>query len=187
MRRLAAFAPLLLLLVLASGCTLMTPSYAPDYAALDQLKKQELQKVAVDTVMPIDPSAKVNKVTLRGSKLVPTTGNYARYLEDAIKSDFFEVNMLDQQSPTRLKVLLLQNDIDISGFAKGYGTIEAQFSVTRNNSMVFDKTIAAKTEFPSSFMGNTAIPRGQIEYPNLVQALLKNLYTDKEFLHALHK
>jgi len=173
------------LAVLTSGCTIMAPSYTPDYSALDSLKRQKVSKVATVTVEPKDPIERVNNITLRGSTLASPSGSYAKYLEDAIKSDLTDAKLLDSNSLLKLSAILLTNDINVAGFGTGYGTIEAKFNIYRNETVVFDKKINAETEFESSFAGAVAIPKGQNEYPNLVRALLKKLYTDKEFINAL--
>ncbi len=175
------------LIALTTGCTIMAPSYTPSYTVLDALKRQHLRNIAIAQVDPKDPNAGVNKISLRGSKLTSTSGSYAQYLEDAIKSDLIEAMMLDPNSTFRLSATLLKNDIDVSGFITGTGTIEAKFSINREGITLFDKTVAAETQFESSFVGAIAIPKAQIEYPNLVRALLTKLYTDKEFVHVLQK
>jgi hypothetical protein len=171
--------------VLLNGCAIMAPSYTPDYSTLDALKRQKISKLAVESVEPKDQNEKVNNITLRGTTLTSPSGSYAKYLEDAIKSDLTDANLLDAYSLFRLSVLLLKNDINVTGFSSGYGTIEAKFSIKRNGTEILDKNIAVETEFESSFAGAVAIPKGQSEYPNLVRALLKKLYTDKEFINAL--
>ena len=175
------------LIALTTGCTIMAPSYTPDYTVLDALKRQQLEKIAIEPVEPKNPKAGINSISLRGSQLTSTSGSYAQYLEDAIKSDLNEAKMLDPNSTFRLSATLLKNDIDVTGFSTGIGTIEAKFSINRKSITLFDKTIAAETEFESSFAGAVAIPKAQTEYPNLVRALLNKLYTDKEFVHVLQK
>ena len=185
MRFSLAFTIILTLNVFTSGCTLIAPSYSPDYTSLDSLKRQKVSKIAVEPVEPKSPDAKVNNITLRGSTLAPPSGTYTKYLEDAIISDLKDANLLDQNSLLRLSVLLINNDIDVTGFSTGFGTIEAKFSITKNSTSIFEKTIYEKTRFESSFVGAIAIPNGQNEYPNLVRSLLKKLYTDKEIINAL--
>jgi len=172
--------------VMASGCaTITAPSYSPDYSVLDSIKRQKLSKLAIGSVEPKNPSDKVNSISLRGAALVSPSGSYAKYLEDALISDLAEARILDQNSLSQLSLYLLNNNIDIAGFSSGYGTIEALFSIKRGAVTLFNKTITAKTEFESSFAGAVALPKGQNEYPNLVRALLKKLYTDKEFINVL--
>jgi hypothetical protein len=177
---------MLILFALTSGCaTFVAPTYSPDYSALDSLKRQKISKIAIEPVEPKGQTEKVNKITLRGATLASPSGTFAQYLEDAIKSDLIDANLLDPNSFFRLFVFLLNNNIDVAGFSTGYGTIEANFKINRNGTVVFDKRIAAKTEFESSFAGAVAIPKGQNEYPNLVRILLKKLYTDKDFINVL--
>ena len=173
------------LVIFSNGCTIIAPSYTPDYSALDAFKRQNISKIAVESVEPKNSNERVNKITLRGTTLVSPSGNYAQYLEDAIKSDLTDANLLDPSALFRLSVFLLKNDINVVGFSIGHGTIEARFSINQNGTTIFNKTISAETEFKSSFAGAVAIPKGQNEYPNLVRALLKKLYTDKEFTNAL--
>ena len=86
------------LVLLTTGCTIMAPSYMPDYTALDSLKRQKVSKMAIAQVEPKDPTAKVNNITLRGSPLASPSGSYAQYLEDAIKSDLTDINLFDPNS-----------------------------------------------------------------------------------------
>lgn len=175
------------LVALTTGCTIMAPSYMPDYTVLDALRRQHLRGIAIEPIEPKDSNAGVNSISLRGSQLTSTSGSYAQYLEDAIKSDLIEAMMLDPNSTFRLSATLLKNDIDVTGFSTGVGTIEVKFSINRESITLFDKTLAAETEFESSFARAVAIPKAQTEYPNLVRALLIKLYTDKEFVHVLQK
>jgi hypothetical protein len=187
MKKLSITAIMIASMLLTSGCTFMAPSYTPDYSALDSLKRQKVSTIAVEPVEPKDPDAKVNNISLRGSTLKSPSGSYAKYLEDAIISDLTDAKLLDQNSLFRLSVWLLKNDIDVSSFSNGYGVIEARFNVNRDGVSVFNKRIAEQTVFESSIAGAVAIPKGQGEYPNLVRALLKKLYTDREFIDALKK
>lgn len=65
--------------------------------------------------------------------------------------------------------------------------MEVELTVTRDGSQRLYKSYAARTTFESSFAGAVAIPKGQIEYPNLVRALLREVYSDPEFVVALGK
>ena len=186
MKKLLITAIMIASMLLTSGCTFMAPSYTPDYSALDSFKRQKLSKIALEPVEPKDLNAKVNNISLRGSTLLSPSGSYAQYLEDAIKSHFTDANILDQNSLvtnsfTPKKMTLM------SSFSNGYGIIEAKFNVNRDGIAVFNKRIAEQTVFESSIAGAVAIPKGQGEYPNLVRALLKKLYADKEFINALTK
>lgn len=173
---------------LLSGCaTLVAPSYSPSYESIDNLKKMDLGKVSVAQVEPHDPNALANHITLRGSKLNAQEGTFALYLEKAIRSDLIEMGFFDPASSTRLDAVIIKNDIDISGFSKGLGTMEVKLTIHKSGSIVFEKLYSANTQFESSFAGAVAIPKGQSEYPNLVRELLQKIYSDSAFIGAVKK
>lgn len=171
-----------------SGCaTFVAPNYSPSYEEIDRLKKLSADHFSIDPVQPTDPSAKVNRITLRGTSMQSPYGTYSKYLENALISDLTEMGVYDASSASRINVLILKNDIDISGFSVGTGVLEANIKVSRSGNVVLDKTYKTETKFESSFAGIVAIPKGQSEYPNLVRAFLKDVYNDSSFIEALKK
>lgn len=168
------------------GCaSFKAPSYSSDYAAVDALKSYKLQKMAVATVKPEDPEAKVNKISLRGNSLVVDGGTFSTYLHDAIVSDLTDAGLYDPRSRTRLDIEILENDIDVSGISTGTGVLAVDLKVVNNDAVVLDRKYSAYTQFDSSFAAMMAIPKGQNEYPNLVRKLLSNIYNDRRFVDAL--
>jgi hypothetical protein len=171
-----------------SGCaSFIAPPYAPDFSALDALKRVPMEKVTVGTVQPRDPAAAVNRVSLRGSSLTVQEGTFAHYLEDALIRDLRELSIFDRASQVRIDATLLKNEIDVSGIATGKGLMQVDVRVTRAGVQRYTKVHTATTEFESSFAGAVAIPQGQAEYGQLVRKLLGQLYTDPEFAAALRK
>ncbi|MGV3581605.1 MAG: hypothetical protein ACO1N8_04800 [Methylophilus sp.] len=168
------------------GCaSLLAPSYSPDYETLDKLKKLNLQKMAVADFQPSDPNSPINKIGLRGGSLKAPEGTFSVYLENAIRSDLKEIGILDQASNTKLVATIIKNDIDISGISKGSGILEAKLTISKNGNQTFEKLYSATTSFESSFAGAVAIGIGQKEYPNLVRAFLKEVYSDSDFISAV--
>lgn len=169
-----------------SGCaSLVAPPYSPDYATLDRLKGQPLQKVSVGTFRPTEESAPVNTIGLRAARMVSPRGSFARYLEDALIHDLREVSLHDPASNLRVEATVLKNTIDIGGISTGSGHMQVELAVLRGTSAVLKKTYEATTQFESSFAGNIAIPKGQAEYANLVRSLLAKVYADPAFVNAL--
>ena len=180
----------LLIMLTVTGCAtdiLKTPKYTSDYAIIDTLKLQNLSKIDIGAVTPKRIHEKVNNITLRGNPLVSSSKSYAQYLEDALKKDMADANLLDSKSVIKLSTLLLKNELDISDSNIGYGSIEARFTTFRNGYIEYDKIVAAETQFESSSISETAFSNGRNEYPVLVRALLNKLYSDQEFIDALHK
>ena len=65
--------------------------------------------------------------------------------------------------------------------------MEVELTVTRDDTRRLRKTYTARTTFESSFAGAVAIPKGQLEYANLVRTLLRQVYTDPAFIAAVGK
>lgn len=171
---------------LAGGCaSYIAPPYSADYPALDTLKRSSAGKVNVGKGQPESPQETVNKISLRGSSLRAEGSTFAEYIAQAMASDLKQVGLLDLTSSRKIDLFLLKNDIDISGISEGRGTIEVRLTITDAERIVFQKNYAAQTKFASAFSGATAIPMGQAEYPNLVRALLADIYRDSNFVRAL--
>ena len=176
------------LAVLATGCvSLIAPPYSANYTALDQLRLSRPEPAAVAAVQPEDPKHAVNNLSLRGSPLRSGNGTFAKYLEDALIGDLKEISVYDANSQTRIAASILRNEMNVGDIATGNGLMEVEFTVTRNDARRLRKTYSARTTFESSFAGAVAIPKGQIEYPNLVRSLLREVYTDPAFVAALAK
>lgn len=177
-----------LALAVLSGCaSFVAPPYSPDYGSLDRLKSASLDKASVGPAQPRDPSAPVNRISLRGTPMVSPNGSYAQYLENALIQDLKELSVYQADAGLRIDATLLRNEMDIFGINTGHGRISAELAVTRDGTQRLRKTYHADTTFESSFAGNVAIPRGQLEYARLVQALLSKVYADPEFINSLKK
>jgi hypothetical protein len=187
MKRIILLGLLLPIIGLISGCSLEPPVYTTDYETINRLKNISMDKVAIGDVQPKDPTASVNKISLRAATLAPKRGSFATYLEDALRNDLRGLGIYDASSTTQINVIILKNDIDISGFNIGNGLMEIKLTVNKNGLLKLDKKYSAKTEFESSFAGAVAITNGQNEYPKLVKTLLKNIYTDSDFINILKK
>jgi hypothetical protein len=119
--------------------------------------------------------------------LVSSSRSYAQYLEDALRRDMADANLLDSKSTVKISTMLLKNEIDISDSNTGYGSMEARFTTFRNGYIEFDKILSAEIQFESSSSSEVAVSNGQNQYPVLVRGLLNKLYSDKEFIDALHE
>lgn len=178
----------ILAVAFVSGCApLLAPPYSADYAALDSLKKKNVDPVAVGTFKPTDPKDKINNLTLRVASLQSGSGSFAKYLEDALISDLKEISAYDANAKTRIDAIILKNDVNIGGFSTGEGLMDVELTISRNGVQRLKKIYTARTSFESSFAGAVAIPKGQSEYPILVKTLLKNIYNDPAFMQAVGK
>jgi hypothetical protein len=177
---------ILVFVSLTSGCAMMAPTYSPALENVQRLKDSGTAGVKLGAFTaqagPLNPAT----LSLRGNTLVSPQGeSFALYLAEALKQELALAGKLKQDSAIEVAGVLLKNDISIGSFVTGRGEIEARFTVKRQNTVVFDKPVAAQTQWESSFAGAIAIPRGQQEYPRLVQTLIRNLLADADFIAAI--
>lgn len=134
----------------------------------------------------IPGSGNSNSISLRASHMTsPYEDSYAAYLTEAIKQELSLAGKLKPDTDFEISGALLKNDINISGFSIGTGDIQARFVLKKGELVRYDQIKTIHSEWDSSFAGAVAIPRGQQQYPNLVQKLLASLYADRDFLAAL--
>ena len=171
---------------LCTACaTYMAPTYSNDYEAVDRLKAASLGKVAVSPFEPLNPESPVNKPTLRGAKLASPEGTFVKYIESALARDLREAGLLSAEAPTKIAGNVLANEVNVLGSSEGTGKLDVEITVSRAGQTRLRKTYRAATRFDSAFMGTIAIQQGQAAYPALVRALLKQIYSDTEFLNAI--
>lgn len=141
-----------------------------------------MQEIAVGT---IEDSKKLNSISLRGSSLLsPINKSFGDYLEQALESELTAAKLYSGVSSIVISGKLIENDIDVSGFSVGEGKMTVEFVVSNKDAVIFTKSISVTHEFESSFMGNIAIPNGQLNYPVVVQKLCGALFTDPDFMTA---
>jgi hypothetical protein len=174
-------------LVTAGCASFKAPVYSPDYQVLDSLKNKPLVSVSVAPVEPKDPEAKVNKISLRAASLSTEQGTFSAYFEQSMIQDLTEMGIYQPSSNVQIKATLIENDIDISSFSKGYGKMVVDLEIHKSSVLTFSKQYTGLTQFESSFAGAVAIPKAQSEYPYLVRELLKQIYSDPEFIKELSK
>ena len=79
----------------------------------------------------------------------------------------------------------MTNDVSVGNISTGTGTMEVALIITREGQQRLSKTYKASTSFESSFAAIVAIPAGQAAYPQLVRALLREVYSDPQFIAAI--
>lgn len=172
-----------ILVLSLAGCSMQAPPYQ---ASLENVQILKRAKVAPANVGTVTSDSKLNKISLRGSKMYSPVGeSYGAYIAQAIEAELKLANAWAPVSSTVITGELIENDIDVSGFSTGVGVSSAKFTITKNGETLYQKVISAEHTFDSSFMGNIAIPNGQTNYVNLINKLIKTLFEDQEFTTAL--
>lgn len=139
----------------------------------------------MDTVQPTDPNHGVNKISLRGTGMRSPSNTFAKYLENALVQDLKEISAFSPDASTRLSATIVTNDVSVGNIATGTGTMEVALTITRDGQQRLAKTYKADITFESSFAGMVAVPAGQVAYPQLVRALLSEIYSAPAFAAAI--
>jgi hypothetical protein len=169
--------------LLLTACSMQAPPYEVSIKNVQNIKKAKVKQVKVGT---ITSNKQLDSISLRGSSMLsPVNKSYGAYLQKALEDELKLAKLLSPVSSTVITGEMLTNDIDVSGFSEGTGEASAKFVVTRDNKVIFDKTISAKHTFESSFIGAIAIPNAQASYVGLVQKLIENLFEDQVFISVL--
>lgn len=167
-----------------SACSMQTPPYQASMENVQEIKNTNLKELNVGK---FTDSKDANEISLRGSTMYSSVDkSYGAYLSKALTEELKLAKAWSSVSSTVISGEILTNDVDVSGFSEGDSEISAKFLVSRNEKVLFEKTVSATHKFESSFMGNIAIPNGQASYVPLVQELIKNLFKDEEFISVLN-
>ena len=167
-----------------SACSVNAPKYQPSAENINVLQDTTQNKISLGKFG--EAKAELNDLSLRGGSLIsPYNNSYSAYLTQALEEELRLAGIWDKSSNIQVSGLLIDNQMDISGFSVGTASMKAKFVVTRNTKVVFSKTISAKHEWESSFIGAVAIPAGQNNYPVLVQKLFSKLFKDSSFQQAI--
>jgi len=167
-----------------AGCAAVAPNYNTSPASAQRLQEAKVQAVKVGE-FTADKAAANASIGLRASTMVPKQGTFAQYLADAVKNELELVKLYSAASGTEITGVLIRNEMNTGLAVTGDGLIEAKFVVQRDGKVRFDKTLTAKIQWDTNFVGAVAIPRAQQEYPRLVQTLIAQLFSEPDFVAAL--
>ncbi|WP_460534428.1 hypothetical protein [Chitinimonas naiadis] len=164
-----------------SACATKAPPYIPSVANLSKLETLQPAKVGQIKVA----QEKLNSIGLRGSSMTsPVGAGYGDYLKEALAQELKMANKLNADASIVISGELLENEIDASGFSKGYGKVSARFVVKKQDKETYNKQKSAESQWESSFAGPVALPTAMNNYPLLIQRLLASLYDDQDFVAA---
>lgn len=174
-----------LILVCASGCSVVAPNYSASIDNVETLKKAGDFKAKVGNFASPAAPGNANPISLRGNSMAsPNENSYGAYIAEAIKQELAMAQKLAPNADIELSGLLLKNDID-AGVGTGASNIELQVVVKKNGKVGYDQTKSASRKWESPFVGAVALPRAVQEYLLTIQNLLGSFYEDKDFINAV--
>ena len=186
MKKLILFTFLFPILLVASGCTTVAPTYKGSRENVESINAIGDFKLAVDRFTDSEGVDNKKQLTIRANTATSPYGpTYASYIENAIRQDLSISSRYSDSSITRISGVLLKNDVDAFGITTGTGICEVEFSLINNSNVLYKKRLTQNHQWESSFVGAVAIPKATNEYPVMVEKLLNKLFTDNDFVKAV--
>ena len=120
----------------------------------------------------------------RAVVLHPQSGaSFALDLREALIEDLTRTGKYEVHSPVAITGELTENKLS-TGLPNSKATLSARFKVVRGDVVLYDRTLTAHEEWPSSFFGVVAINDAITHYSAVYSQLLNQLYVDPDFLKA---
>lgn len=169
-----------------SGCATQLPAATLTFDNVQRLRETNTPALALGefTRGPGLSAQADRSISVRADSLQPPGGGtYSGYLRSVIEQELTGAGKLDPASPFVLSGQLTRSDVSTTG-EQSRGELGAQFRLTRNGAVVFDKEIVIVEEWPSSYWGFEAIPRAMNNYTGLYPKLFGALLADPEFQAA---
>lgn len=179
-----------ILSVLLSGCVQMT--MGPHQAQLQNIELLRKSEIVSMNVGPFalekGKEADLNKnVSIRGSTLSPANdATFSDYLRDGIVAELQAAGKYDPASALVIRGWLTDSQVSAPADV-GRGSLGARFNLTRAGTTVYERTLQVEAQWPSSFVGASAIPTAANEYTSLFKKLISRLFEDKDFLAEARK
>jgi hypothetical protein len=174
--------------LLLTGCAQVSVKYQSTLSNVELLKAGKAASLNVGNfALAPGLAPEIDKnVSARGSTLAGgEKGLFSQYLKDALTEELKAAGKFDPASGIVISGLLTRSSTDAPVSGNGKAELGAKFSVQREGKVVYDKELVENAEWPSSFIGATAIPAALNGYASLYQKILGSLFGDDAFKKAV--
>jgi hypothetical protein len=171
----------------ASGCAFTVGTHPTSIDTVMMLRQAALAPLSVGPFKLADGLDKAidRSITARSRVLRPHSGkSFALDLRDSLVADLTRIGKYAADSPVTITGELTENQLS-TGLPQGKATLSARFKVVREGTVLYDRTLTAHEEWPSSFLGVVAINDATTHYSAVYGLLLNQLYVDADFRKAV--
>ncbi|MGE1172421.1 YajG family lipoprotein [Pseudomonas sp. BW7P1] len=168
--------------LLLQGCGMTMTRYEPSFDNVQKLK-QTPPLHAISNPQVTAESGE-GSLMVRANPIKSPTGSIPAHIQDAITEELRKAGLLDPNATRHLQVLVVKNQLN-AGMGTGDGKIAARFTILDGKNVVYDATKEVSHQWSSSFFGFIAIPNATNAYNPMLKDLLKDLYSDPQFIQAL--
>ncbi|MGB5919261.1 hypothetical protein [Arcobacter sp.] len=178
---------LISILFFITGCSFKGYEYKGNLNIVNDLNDKNLNQVDVVKVsnngIKNDTSLPLRAVSMTS----PYGDSFSDYISSSLKSQLSLNNLYNSKSNIKIYTKLLKNEVDIWGFSTASYDLSAQFVIRKDDTLLYDKVIQVKHQFPSHFVGQIAIENGMRNYPIVVKKLITKFLSDENALEVLKK
>ena len=171
-----------MLVLLLQGCGMTMTRYEPSFENVQKLKQTPPLHAVSNPLVTAESGE--GSLTVRANPVRSPSGSIPAHIQDAITEELRKAGLLDPQAQRQLKVLVVKNNLS-AGMGTGEGQIAARFTLINGQNVVYDATKNVSSQWSSSFFGFIAIPNAVNAYNPMLRDLLKELYSDPQFIQAL--
>ena len=184
----AALMRLLTALLLASllgACAQTAPPYAASIESLTVTTKLGGPLAVGKFEYTKGQEDQLNSVGARAATFPsPVNRSYADYFADAATKELKAAGKFDAAAPIVLTGVLEKNYLSAASLSTNDSDLIVRFKLSNSGQTVYEKSVQAKREWESAFLGAVAIPRALDNYIATIQDLMRKLFGDPEFVAA---
>ncbi|MFO1469237.1 MAG: hypothetical protein U1F35_22765 [Steroidobacteraceae bacterium] len=169
--------------LIAAGCiSTPSPKYQPSISNTESLLKSAV-KLRVGSFVAAR-GVEDKSLVIRGWQLEGgSDGTFGGYLREAAIKELQTASAYEDAGEFSLTGTLTRNELNAS-IKTGSAIVGAEFVLTRDHEIVFKKSLEARHEWESSFVGVVALDAAVANYSVTVQKLLGKLFADEDFVAA---
>lgn len=166
-----------------AACTSSIGELPPSLETLRILRDQAVPPMAIGSFVPADRTIG-SSIAIRLSVMhAPKGRNFAEFLGATFETELKAAGKFDPVSPLRLEGVLTESQAG-EDFKKGGGALGARISLTRAGKPLIAKDYRVDAKWHSDFIGAIAIDEAFLQYNALYAQLVRQVFSDPEFIAA---
>jgi hypothetical protein len=171
------------------GCltTALEPS-SPTFESVRQLQALNALNISVGSITSQQTGQRKNKVlSVRGNTIsAPNDGTFADYLKETLKTNLIAAGRFDEKGPVSISGALIDWSVT-ENMSTGRAALTANFTMSRGETVIYEKTHSVETTFTSNFIAAIAVPAAFDSFNALFPKLAASVLSDPELKAALLK
>lgn len=162
------------------------PQHAATLENIQAIRAAGIPNVSVGpfALAPGLPEDMDRSIGIRAVSVSSPDGSFSTYLRQTLITELTAGGRLDPSSPIVIGGQLSESRVE-TGISEAHAVLGANFAVTRDGKIVFNKAFEVHDDWQGDFLGAVAIPAAMDHYTALYSRLVGALLMDNEFRAAV--